>query len=148
MGQGGAAGGFEGRRIVHDIMIAMKQGSRRQGVPSIMAVAGRSFLRRLSDGITGRIFLPVTGWGVKARAKEPRQNRRFHACETAFFCRMALFYADLPNRGCLTDVRHDRGKFKCPVNELVSERKPRFFGKKFEIRISKSETMTKTEMFQ
>ena len=30
----------------------------------------------------------------------------------------------------------------------VSERKPRFFGKKFEIRISKSETMTKTEMFQ
>jgi hypothetical protein len=27
MGQGGAAGGFEGRRIVHDIMIAMKQGS-------------------------------------------------------------------------------------------------------------------------
>jgi hypothetical protein len=31
---------------------------------------------------------------------------------------------------------------------VVSERKPRFFGKKFEIRISKSETMTKTEMFQ
>jgi hypothetical protein len=31
---------------------------------------------------------------------------------------------------------------------IVSERKPRFFGKKFEIRISKSETMTKTEMFQ
>jgi hypothetical protein len=31
---------------------------------------------------------------------------------------------------------------------LVAERKPRFFGKKFEIRISKSETMTKTEMFQ
>jgi hypothetical protein len=75
MGQGAAAGGFEGRRIVHDIMIAMKQGSWRQEVPSIMAVAGRSFPRRLSDGITGRIFLPVTGWGVKARATGLQGNR-------------------------------------------------------------------------
>ena len=36
--------------------------------------------------------------------------------KTAFFCRMPPFCADLPNRGCLTDVRHDTGKFKCQVN--------------------------------
>jgi len=36
--------------------------------------------------------------------------------KTAFFCRMALFSADLPNCGCLTDVQHDTEKFKCQVN--------------------------------
>ena len=33
-----------------------------------------------------------------------------HARENSFFCRMATFSADLPNCGCLTDVRHDTGK--------------------------------------
>ena len=39
----------------------------------------------------------------------PRQSRGFRH----FFCRMASFAADLPNCGCLTDVRHEMGKFKC-----------------------------------
>jgi hypothetical protein len=30
---------------------------------------------------------------------------------------MALFCADLPNCGCLTDARHETGKFKFQVNQ-------------------------------
>jgi hypothetical protein len=29
---------------------------------------------------------------------------------------MAPFSADLPDCGCLTDLRHETGKFKCQVN--------------------------------
>jgi hypothetical protein len=33
-----------------------------------------------------------------------------------FACRMALFWVDHPNRGCITDVQPETGKFKCQVN--------------------------------